>query len=68
MKTPLKIRVVAVGLVLAAAGLRANEANYQHYILGDRAAGMGGAACASASGVEAVYYNPARRGSLVPGH
>ena len=59
MKTPLKILAAGAGLILAATGLRANEANYQHYILGDRAAGMGGAACAGASGVEAVYYNPA---------
>lgn len=53
------IRLAGAVLVLTAGGLRANEANYQHYILGDRAAGMGGAACAGASGVEAVYYNPA---------
>ena len=59
MKAQHGIRVAGAVLILAAAGVRANEANYQHYILGDRAAGMGGAACASASGVEAVYYNPA---------
>ena len=38
---------------------RASEANYQQYLLGDRGAGMGGAACAIAEGVEACYYNPA---------
>jgi long-subunit fatty acid transport protein len=37
----------------------ANEANYQSYIVGDRAPGMGGAVCASAGGVDASFFNPA---------
>lgn len=59
MNTSLKLLAAALGVGLSAIRLQANEANYQHYILGDRAAGMGGAACAIANGVEAVYYNPA---------
>lgn len=42
--------------------LRANEGNYQNYIVGDRAAGMGGAAVALARSVDACYYNPAGLG------
>jgi hypothetical protein len=37
----------------------ANEANYQHYQVGDRAAGMGGGISAIADGIDACYYNPA---------
>ncbi len=39
--------------------VRANEANYQHYQLGDRAAGMGGGISAMADGIDACFYNPA---------
>lgn len=48
-----------VTLICAAGKLRANEANYQDHIMGDRAAGMGGAACALGTAVDACYYNPA---------
>ncbi len=57
--------ICAGGAVFAAAFLflatfaRANEANYQEYIVGDRAAGMGGAACAIAESLDACFFNPA---------
>ena len=37
----------------------ADDGNYQNYIIGERAAGMGGAAIALARAVDAAYYNPA---------
>lgn len=49
-----------VGMVLCyPLTARANEANYQQYVIGDRAAGMGGAACALGTALDAAYYNPA---------
>ena len=48
-------------LVLAAfatAGF-ADQSHYQRYVVGARAAGMGGAAVAGGEGVDASYYNPA---------
>jgi hypothetical protein len=45
----------ALGSAVAWAG----QANYQPYAVGDRAAGMGGAATATAEGMDAGYYNPA---------
>lgn len=62
MKRAMRWCVVAIAgfLLFPAAGLvAASEANYLQYLLGDRGAGMGGAACAIAEGVEACYYNPA---------
>lgn len=38
---------------------KANEANYQQYVIGDRAAGMGGAGSALGTALDAAYYNPA---------
>ncbi len=40
-------------------GLQAGEANYQPFIVGERAAGMGGAVAATADGMDACFYNPA---------
>ncbi len=45
-------------LLAAAAAAHAGEGNYRDYILGERAAGMGGAAIALASSVESCFYNP----------
>lgn len=45
--------------IFCAAGVSANEANYQQYVIGDRAAGMGGAASALGTSLDAAYYNPA---------
>jgi len=50
---------VILGSIVLAPGLKANEANYQQYVVGDRAAGMGGAACALGTALDASYYNPA---------
>lgn len=41
------------------ASLRADDGNYQNYIIGERASGMGGAVAASSEDLDGVYYNPA---------
>lgn len=46
----------------AAARCDAGEANYQPYVVGERAAGMGGAVTATADGMDACFYNPAGLG------
>ena len=51
-------RLALLGLCLVATA-SANEANYQHYQVGDRAAGMGGGISAIADAMDACYYNPA---------
>jgi len=38
--------------------IRADNGNYQNYLVGDRAAGMGGAVTASTNDLDACYYNP----------
>jgi long-chain fatty acid transport protein len=48
-----------IGFALISMPAAANEANYQQYVIGDRAAGMGGAACALGTALDASYYNPA---------
>ncbi len=50
----------AMGIAGVAA---AGEANYQPFIVGERAAGMGGAVSATAEGMDACFYNPAGLGS-----
>ena len=37
----------------------ATDGRYREYVVGERAAGMGGAALASATDVDALFYNPA---------
>jgi long-chain fatty acid transport protein len=50
----------AAGVAAALAGAAAaGEANYQPFIVGERAAGMGGAVAATAEGMDACFYNPA---------
>ncbi len=50
----------AAAATLALAGAAAGgEANYQPFIVGERAAGMGGAVVATAEGMDACFYNPA---------
>ncbi|KQC14544.1 MAG: hypothetical protein APR56_03540, partial [Methanosaeta sp. SDB] len=39
--------------------LTADDTNYQNFLLGDRAAGMGGAVAATTDDLDACYYNPA---------
>jgi hypothetical protein len=41
------------------ADLPADDTNYQNFLMGDRAAGMGGAVAASTADLDACYYNPA---------
>ena len=48
-----------LGSILVAA---AGEANYQPFVVGERAAGMGGAVAATADGMDACFYNPAGLG------
>ena len=50
--------IAVCSAVVAAAG----EANYQPFIVGERAAGMGGAVVSSADGMDACFYNPAGLG------
>ena len=52
------IRAVLIGAGAGISILRADDGNYQNYIVGERAAGMGGAVVATADGVDAVFYNP----------
>ncbi len=49
----------ALGALVLASPLRADDSNYQRFMVGDRAAGMGGAVLSIADGVDACYYNPA---------
>ncbi|MFH0879772.1 MAG: hypothetical protein V2A34_08670 [Lentisphaerota bacterium] len=58
MKNILKSGIFATALLVSSVA-PANQANYQHYLVGDRAAGMGGGICAMANNIDAMYYNPA---------
>jgi Outer membrane protein transport protein (OMPP1/FadL/TodX) len=59
----LKITITGVLSSLLISGYlfyaRADNGNYQNYLVGDRAAGMGGAVAASTNDLDACYYNPA---------
>lgn len=58
----IKKTAAAVVILLAWSGLQgavADDTNYQNFLLGDRAAGMGGAVVASTADLDAAYYNPA---------
>ncbi len=46
-------------LMGALSPLFADMSNYQNYIVGDRAAGMGGAVVAGSKDIDSAYYNPA---------
>ena len=56
------MRWVGTLLACAATWAWAGEANYQPYVVGERAAGMGGAVAATANGMDACFYNPAGLG------
>src|ERR1035437_870784 len=58
MTARMVVWMLAVGLVMASAAW-ATDSRYQTYIVGDRAAGMGGAVVSIADSVDACYYNPA---------
>ncbi|NLB60656.1 MAG: hypothetical protein GX806_06300, partial [Lentisphaerae bacterium] len=45
-------------------GLWGDDSNYQRYMVGERAAGMGGAVVSIADGIDAAYYNPAGLGRI----
>ena len=64
MKTTRRLYRAAAVLVMTATGALANEANYQNFVIGERAAGMGGAGSALASTLDACYYNPAGLGHV----
>lgn len=53
---------VLFGFAVLCVPALANEANYQQYVVGERAAGMGGAAVAFGLAADAAYYNPAGLG------
>ena len=48
-----------VALALAAASASATDGRYRDFVIGERAGGMGGAAIAVATDVDAIFYNPA---------
>ncbi|MBQ7666445.1 MAG: hypothetical protein IJS46_00420 [Kiritimatiellae bacterium] len=50
---------LSVALVFSAADAGATDGRYRDFVIGERAGGMGGAAIAVASDVDAVFYNPA---------
>lgn len=55
-------KTVAAGIAAAALGTavaRADDSRCREFAVGARAAGMGGAAIATAADVDSVYYNPA---------
>ncbi|MCG2658888.1 MAG: hypothetical protein L6437_01400, partial [Kiritimatiellae bacterium] len=60
MTARIVVRVLAAGLGIGLASAAwATDSKYQTYIVGDRAAGMGGAVVSIADSVDACYYNPA---------
>ncbi|MDD5677337.1 MAG: hypothetical protein PHW60_05000 [Kiritimatiellae bacterium] len=60
MTTRMMKRMLAIGIGLSlATAAWATDSKYQTYIVGDRAAGMGGAVVSIADSVDACYYNPA---------
>lgn len=58
----LSMRMAVVLAAGWAGAVGAGEANYRPYIVGERAAGMGGAVAATAEGMDACFYNPAGLG------
>ncbi len=57
-RTLTQMLAMATGMSLALTAW-ATDSKYQSYIVGDRAAGMGGAIVSIADSVDACYYNPA---------
>lgn len=56
---PLWPALLFTGALLGGTAAMADNGNYQNFIIGERAQGMGGAVGATASGLDACYYNPA---------
>ena len=59
MKAPAQLSLAAAVALCAAQTATATDGRYREYVIGERAAGMGGAALASAVDVDAIFYNPA---------
>ena len=60
MKTPIpRSSSFVLALALAATTAGATDGRYREFVIGERAGGMGGAAIAVASDVDAIFYNPA---------
>lgn len=53
------IALLMLAALALAGAARATQVNYQNYLLGERAAGMGGGVNALAADSDACYYNPA---------
>ena len=51
--------LVIASMSLAATAAFATDGRYREYVVGERAGGMGGAAIATATDVDAIFYNPA---------
>ncbi len=58
------IRILGAVLAVGLAGFSAlaDDGNYQNFIVGERAQGMGGAVAASAGSLDACFFNPAGLG------
>lgn len=65
---PRKSPIISVALFLSGlifiSPLSADNGNYRNFLVGDRAAGMGGAVVASTADLDACYYNPAGLGRV----
>src|SRR5207253_8966542 len=57
MRRPTLARTIAFVVLACASGARADDANYRPYVVGGRAAGMGGAFTALADDGSAPCYN-----------
>jgi hypothetical protein len=58
MKTRITILTLALAAAPLAAPVHADPTNYQRYVIGERALGMGGAYTAAVDDPMAIYYNP----------
>ena len=61
MKSTGRISLAAALALCAAQTATATDGRYREYVIGERAAGMGGAALAVATDVDAIFYTPAGR-------
>ena len=59
MKTSARLSLAAMLAVCAAQPSIATDGRYRDFVIGERAGGMGGAAIATATDVDAIFYNPA---------
>lgn len=59
MKATAQLTLTAAVALCAAQTATATDGRYRDFVIGERAGGMGGAAIAVASDVDAIFYNPA---------